>query len=356
MSKVPISVCIIAKNEEKYIEECLKRLQPYGFEIIVTDTGSTDRTREIAKKYADKVLDFAWIDDFSVARNFCAEQASNNWILALDCDEYLNHIDLKILRILMQKCPKYAGVIRLKNIVLKEGNEMGYGVDDVTRFYNRNYYTFLSAIHEQITLKDKSKRDEPMQCFLVPAEVIHHGYALSAEEMRAKQERNLQLLYKQIEKGCDDAYIYFQAGQSEFILKNYEAAIALYNKGLALGPSPDRIYVQMMIMSLAKAYCTVNRTQEAVEVMERYAEECKTAKYTYTHACILLDSKQTLKALLLFVKTTTMPDVDTLGEELMHCYERIIRLYTNMNNLQMAEIFQQRYQMCKKERERVLNS
>ena len=61
MSKIPVSVCIIAKNEEKHIEECLKRLKPYGFEIIVTDTGSTDRTKEIAQRYADKVLDFELI-------------------------------------------------------------------------------------------------------------------------------------------------------------------------------------------------------------------------------------------------------------------------------------------------------
>lgn len=87
MSKIPVSVCIIAKNEEKYIEECLKRLVPYGMEIVVTDTGSTDRTREIAQKYADKVLDFAWIEDFSAARNFCAANASNDWILVLDCDD-----------------------------------------------------------------------------------------------------------------------------------------------------------------------------------------------------------------------------------------------------------------------------
>ena len=107
MSKVPISVCLIAKNEEKNIEECLKRLKPYGFEIIVTDTGSTDKTKELAARYADKVLDFEWIDDFSAARNFCAKNASNNWILSLDCDEYVNSIDVKTMRILMQKFPRY---------------------------------------------------------------------------------------------------------------------------------------------------------------------------------------------------------------------------------------------------------
>ena len=356
MSKVPISVCIIAKNEEKYIEECLKKLKPYGFEIVVTDTGSTDRTKEIAQKYADKVLDFEWIDDFSAARNFCASHASNNWILALDCDEYVNSIDMKVLRILMQKFPKYVGVIRLKNIVMKANEQMGYGVDDVTRFYNRSHYTFCSPIHEQVTLIDESRREETMQCFLMPMEVIHHGYALSTEEMRKKQERNLELLYKQIEKGEHDPYLYFQAGQSEHILKNYEKATKLFEQGLAMEPSPEKIYVQMMIMTLAKSYLIAKRSGEAVAIMEKFATECKTAKYIYMHANALYEDGQSIKALLLYVKTTMMQDVDTLGEELMICYERIIRLYTDMNNLQMAEIFNQRYQMCKMEKERVLNS
>ena len=356
MSRVPISVCMIAKNEEKYIEECLKKLKPYGFEIIVTDTGSSDKTKEIAQKYADKVLDFEWIDDFSAARNFCASHASNNWILALDCDEYVNSIDMKVLRILMQKFPKYVGVIRLKNIVMKTNEQMGYGVDDVTRFYNRSHYTFCAPIHEQVTLIDESRREETMQCFLMPMEVIHHGYALSSEEMRKKQERNLELLYRQIDNGQKDPYLFFQTGQSEYILKNYEKATKLFEQGLSMKPSPEKIYVQMMIMTLAKSYLIAKRSAAAVAIMEKYAEECKTAKYIYMHANALYEDGQSLKALLLYVKATMMSDVDTLGEELMLCYERIIMLYTNMNNLQMAEIFSQRYQACKREKERVLNS
>lgn len=188
MSKVPISVCIIAKNEEKFIEDCLKHLQPYGMEIIVTDTGSTDRTREIAEKYADKVVDFAWIKDFSAARNYCASFASNNWILALDCDEFVNAIDIKILRMLMQKYPRHTGVLRLKNITHDDKGQAGYVNTDLTRFYNKNYYTFDYAIHEQVCTKDLSKRDDPMDAFLLPMDVVHHGYALDDETMKKKQK------------------------------------------------------------------------------------------------------------------------------------------------------------------------
>lgn len=356
MSKVPISVCIIAKNEEKYIEECLKKLQPYGFEIVVTDTGSTDRTKEIAEKYADKVLDFEWIDDFSAARNFCAEHASNNWILSLDCDEYVTSIDVRVLRILMQKKPRYAGVIHLKNLTLTANGEYTYNVDDVTRFYNKNYYTYLSAIHEQITVKDETKREELLNCFLMPMEVVHHGYALTPEEMRMKQERNLTMLRKQVELGTTDPYIYFQIGQSEFILKNMDSAIAHYEKGLSMNPPTDKLYVQMLIMSLAKAYDYVGRTQEGIDLMEKYAQECKTAKYTYTHASLLLSDNQLLKALLLYIKTTTMKDMDTLGEELMLCYQCIIELSTKLGNDGIAELYRDKYEACRKEKERVINS
>lgn len=116
MTKLPISVCIIAKNEQKYIENCLKALRRYSWEIIVVDTGSTDDTRQIATRYTDKVYDFAWIDDFSAARNFAAAQASNNWILVLDCDEYLTQLDEKALRICMQQHLRHVGMMGLTNV------------------------------------------------------------------------------------------------------------------------------------------------------------------------------------------------------------------------------------------------
>lgn len=91
---IPISVCIIGKNEEKNIEKCLEPLTHYPFEIIYVDTGSTDRTKELAAKYTDNIYDFEWIGDFSAARNFSLKKASHNYVLVIDCDEYLTDLDL----------------------------------------------------------------------------------------------------------------------------------------------------------------------------------------------------------------------------------------------------------------------
>lgn len=355
MSKVPISVCIIAKNEEKYIEECLKRLQPYGFEIIVTDTGSTDRTKEIALEYADKVLDFEWIDDFSAARNFCAEQATNSWILALDCDEYVTRIDLQAVKRLMRDFSKGLGAIRLNNLVFNEKGEKQYGAEHVIRFYHRSFYRFEAPIHEQLVAKSK-EIERQRESFLLPMEVVHHGYALSPEDMAKKQERNLEMLRKSVGKGGDDPYLYFQIGQSEFILKRTQAAIEAYETSLSLNPPMDKMYVELMLVGLAMAYVRQGRIGDAVALMDKYEGQCKSARYVYTHAGVLYDSGQKLKALLLYVTTTTLPDFAGLGESKLHCYENIIEMYREFGEEDMATVFKEKYELCKAERDRIINS
>lgn len=117
----PISVCIIAKNEESRIERCLSSVKPYGFEIVVVDTGSTDRTKEIAAKYADQVLDFTWCDDFSAARNFSLRAASNNWIFMIDCDEAIKEIDVEELNYFRKHLSENVGSVSRENLVTENG-------------------------------------------------------------------------------------------------------------------------------------------------------------------------------------------------------------------------------------------
>ena len=353
MSKIPISVCIIAKNEEKYIEECLKKLRPYGFEIVVTDTGSTDRTKEIAARYADKLLDFKWINDFSAARNYCAAHASNPWVLALDCDEYMESVNTEILCNQMQQFPKQVGVIRMKNIQMRHGDNKGYSVDDLPRLYNREFYTFDRPIHEQITLKNEET--DTLQGFLMPMEVIHHGYAISKEEMIKKQQRNLEIMYEHIKLEPENPYYYFQIGSSLQELEKYEDAIDMYQKGLSFHPSVNKAYVVEMITSLACIYSDFGRKEEALALMEEYLDKCTCANFVFTYANILFESNQPLKAVMNYLKATMMKDSNTLGERLLTCYERIIYIYQITGNEDLAKPFEQKYLECKAELERIVN-
>src|SRR5271169_1554439 len=88
-----ISLCMIVKNEEKFLEKCLMSVAPICHEMIVVDTGSTDATKAIAEKCGAKVYDFPWIDDFSAVRNYSLSHATGDFIFVLDADEVISAKD-----------------------------------------------------------------------------------------------------------------------------------------------------------------------------------------------------------------------------------------------------------------------
>ena len=97
---VSISLCMIVKNEEETLEQCLKSVNEICDEIIIVDTGSTDRTKDIAKKFTNRIYHFKWIDDFSAARNYAFSLAKMDYILWLDADDVIMPEDqLKLKRL-----------------------------------------------------------------------------------------------------------------------------------------------------------------------------------------------------------------------------------------------------------------
>ncbi len=80
---------MIVKNEEELLQSCLESVADLCDEIIIVDTGSTDKTKAIATMYTDRIFDFTWIDDFSAARNFSFQQATKDFIFWLDADDLL---------------------------------------------------------------------------------------------------------------------------------------------------------------------------------------------------------------------------------------------------------------------------
>lgn len=97
-----ISVCMIVKNEEKTLAKCLNSLAGIPDEIIIVDTGSTDKTKKIAGDYTDKIFDFTWVDDFAAARNFSLEKATCEYVYVADADEMLDAENLARFRQLKQ--------------------------------------------------------------------------------------------------------------------------------------------------------------------------------------------------------------------------------------------------------------
>lgn len=193
-----ISACMIAKNEEKVIARCIESYRMAVDEIIVIDTGSTDRTVAIAKSLGAKVFHFTWIDDFAAAKNYAIDKAKGDWIIFLDADEYFAHGTGNNLPSFLQKLDKGFGAVgcRMLNIDEVKGKVITEVVH-VRIFKNDKYLRYVNPIHEELTYSNKGVK---LQAYLAEREklVIHHtGYSTNLSKEKA--QRNLALLLKQVD-------------------------------------------------------------------------------------------------------------------------------------------------------------
>lgn len=152
---ISISLCMIVKNEERILARCLDSVADLMDEIIIVDTGSTDATKEIAARYTDKIYDFAWIDDFSAARNFAFSKASKEYVYSADADEVLSGENRERFRIL-----KEVLVPEVEIVQMKYGNQMQHGTvynfDEEYRpklFKRQREFVWVERIHEMVRLE-----------------------------------------------------------------------------------------------------------------------------------------------------------------------------------------------------------
>lgn len=110
---IEISLCMIVRNEENSLPRCLSSAASFADEIVVVDTGSTDRTKEVAASFGAVIYDFTWIEDFSAARNFAFSKAAKDYILWLDADDYLKDKDQELFRGLKTSLPGHVDSVNM---------------------------------------------------------------------------------------------------------------------------------------------------------------------------------------------------------------------------------------------------
>ena len=254
-----ISICMIVRDEEKYIGQCLKKLKPLGYEIIIVDTGPIDRTKEIASAFTDKIYDFTWINDFSAARNFSIEKATNDYVLIMDSDEMLIQFDKKRLQKLVKDNKNGIGRITRINEFTRKGN-IFRAHEQVARLFNRNYYQYEGSIHEQIIAKGIEKK----YFYEIPLTAEHYGYEGNLEVRRKKTQRNIVLLEEQLVQEKEEMsdgvpYTLYQLGKSYYMQEDYKKANEYFEQALYYDLNPHLVYVQDMVESYGNSLYTPKR-------------------------------------------------------------------------------------------------
>lgn len=346
-----LSVCIIAQNEEKNIERCLACLKPYGFEVIVVDTGSTDRTKEIALQYTDKIYNFEWCNNFAIARNFAISKASNPYVMIIDSDEFLEKPEAGEIEKLYQKLlshPDETGRICIRN-TFRRNNEKQENREWVSRIFPKDKFHYEGRIHEQITANDGEK----YRTYQSPVVVEHTGYDLTQEERKEKAKRNFTLLIQELErlekevqqKGEGNEapkemeqipYILYQLGKSCYMAEEYAEACEYFSKGLSFDLNPKLEYVIDMVETYGYALLNSGQTQTALLFESIYEEFGNSADFQFLMGLIYMQNARFAQAIQEFQKATEHKECRNKGVNSYSAYYNIGVIYECLGEKEQA--------------------
>lgn len=230
-----LSLCMIVRNEERVLADCLSSIQPFVDELIVVDTGSTDRTVAIAEEHGARVYHFPWCDDFSAARNESLRHATGDWILWMDADDVIPEACGRRLRdVALQAEESTFGLLLQVHCPPPPGETGLTVVDHVKLFRNRPDLRFEGRIHEQILEAIHRAGGTAARTDLY---VVHAGYDHSPEGQARKRERDLKLLELDLAERPDHPFVLFNIGMTAFHMKDWPKATAALERCLAVsGP------------------------------------------------------------------------------------------------------------------------
>lgn len=230
-----ISQCMIVKNEEKNIRQALSWGRDIMWEQIVVDTGSTDRTVEIAKEMGAAVYFFSWIDDFAAAKNFACEQAKGDWIAFLDADEYMDPENVKRLSALLTKIhskPLPYRVLVTNWFNVDDDGRICSGGNQARFFRNGCGIRYQGRIHEYLENEREAFSYTNVLNACDSLTIYHTGYTERVLAEKKKQERNRRLILKELEERPDDYAMMGNLADTYRAEEKYEEAIAWYEKAV----------------------------------------------------------------------------------------------------------------------------
>ena len=254
-----LSLCMIVKNEEANLGLCLESVKGVADEIIIVDTGSIDRTVEIARQYGAKISSYQWDDDFAAARNVSLRSATSDWIMVLDADEALAEEDRGCLRALLRQDGPTSYLLNIVSPVNDQLSSHAVINPFPRLFRNRPEIRFEGRCHEQV-----SPSIARIGGTVSPSEIrVHHrGYHGLWVDLPAKRQRNIRILSKQLVDHPDDPSAHFHLGEVYALEGRIGEAIACYRAALLLPGLPPKNR-SVARRSLASCLLSRQRFEEA---------------------------------------------------------------------------------------------
>jgi tetratricopeptide (TPR) repeat protein len=260
-----LSLCMIVRDEEEMLPRCLSAVAPAVDEIIVVDTGSKDRTVEIARSFNATVIEREWTGSFSDARNASFEAATGDWIIYLDADEVLVEGDVKRLRALTARVWREAFYLVETNYTGEPGEGAAITNNALRVFRNRPQYRFEGRLHEQIAQHLPAYAAGRLEQSSV--RIDHYGYLGAVRDAKEKSRRNLELLKAQQAESAPSGFMHFNLGTEYAVLGAHDRALAEFERAWSLvrtGGEEANDYVPALMQRLVTALRQCNAPQESI--------------------------------------------------------------------------------------------
>ena len=208
-----ISAAMIVKNEEEMLSKCLESIQDLVDEIIIVDTGSEDRTVEIAESFGAKVFHHPWKNNFSEARNHSLDHATMEWILIIDGDEEFEREDSEKVFAYTMQDDFDAVCFSIYSALPGQIGGVNTGKHYSPRLFKRREdIRYEGIVHNLLTM--------PPNTTMTDIRVYHYGYNLREDKMQQKYNRSIKLLLKQVEEMPDDPFVRFNTAQM-YLSRNF---------------------------------------------------------------------------------------------------------------------------------------
>jgi len=263
-----LSLCMIVKNEEKNLEQCLKSVSGIMDEIIIIDTGSTDKTKQIAENFGAKIFDFEWIDNFSIARNFSFSKATCEYVMWLDGDDIILPEDKEKILTLKQNLT-VADAYLMAYSYAQDENGSCCVKNFRHRIIRRGISRWQYPIHECMTFVPGTRE------MVTDIWVIHRR---GGADVAKTKGRNIRILKKAIVEHPEDIrlkYYYAKELHHEGMFKECIEAFDKYYKGL-VGWRDDQIngrwYQAMAYWQLGQEEQAINTCMLGIRLDPRFAE------------------------------------------------------------------------------------